>query len=50
MNSDVFSGTNAVDQYTFDQTQGAQAKLTNHWNTYFNESSVQKLASYGFNA
>ncbi|KAI9818463.1 MAG: exo-1,3-beta-glucanase [Pycnora praestabilis] len=50
MNSDVFSGNSAVDQYTFDSTSGAAATLQNHWNTYFTQSDVQTLASAGINA
>lgn len=50
MNSDVFSGTTAVDQWTFDETTGAEAKLEAHWASYFLETDVQKLASWGINA
>lgn len=50
MNPDVFDGTDAVDQYTFDATDGAPAKLEDHWSSYFTETDVQKIASWGFNA
>ncbi|KAH9842280.1 glycoside hydrolase family 5 protein [Teratosphaeria destructans] len=50
MNADLFDNTSAVDQYTFDQTDGAAAKLQNHWDTYFMESDVQQIAAWGLNA
>ncbi|KAK5120134.1 hypothetical protein LTR85_006615 [Meristemomyces frigidus] len=50
MNSDVFSGTNATDQYSFDETTGAEAKLQAHWESYFNETDVATIASWGINA
>ncbi|KAK5004306.1 glycoside hydrolase superfamily [Cryomyces antarcticus] len=50
MTPDVFDGTPATDQWTFDSTDGAQAKLKTHWESYFNESDVQKIASWGINA
>ena len=50
MDSDVFEGTEAVDQWTFDSTDGAEAKLQQHWSTYFTEADVQQIASYGINA
>lgn len=50
MNVDVFNGTSAIDQYTFDNTTGAQAKLQAHWASYFTEADVAKIASWGMNA
>jgi len=50
MNSDVFSGSSASDQYTFDSQSGASSKLQAHWDSYFTESDVQSLKSYGINA
>ncbi|KAF2097519.1 glycoside hydrolase [Rhizodiscina lignyota] len=47
---DVFDGTNAVDQYTFDQTPQAKDKLQQHWSTYFTEADIKTLKSYGVNA
>lgn len=50
MNSDVFDNTDAKDQYTFDSCDGAQAKLEQHWSSYFTESDVEGLAAAGINA
>jgi len=50
MNSDMFDGNDASDQLTFDQTDGAQEALEKHWSTYFTESDVEKIASWGINA
>ncbi|KAF2770727.1 glycoside hydrolase [Teratosphaeria nubilosa] len=50
MTPDLFENTSAVDQYTFDQTDGAAAKLQHHWDTYFTESDVQQIAAWGLNA
>jgi glucan 1,3-beta-glucosidase len=52
MNSDAFSGdfSNAKDQYTFDSTPGAKEALQKHWDTFFTESDIQKIASTGINA
>lgn len=50
MNSDVFTGTNATDQFSFDQTLNATAKLHDHWSTFFTENDVKTIASYGINA
>ena len=40
----------AVDQWTFDSIPGAEDALKTHWDTWFNETHVQRLQSYGFNA
>lgn len=50
MNPDVFSGTEATDQWTFDSTPDALSRLTSHWNTWFTESDVQWLRGVGVNA
>ncbi|KAF2168000.1 glycoside hydrolase family 5 protein [Zasmidium cellare ATCC 36951] len=50
MTPDIFDNTDAVDQYSFDSTDGAEAKLKQHWETYFTEADVQKIASWGINA
>ena len=52
LNPDVFTGAgaNAVDQWTFDSTSGAQAALQNHWSTFFTQADVQSLQSTGINA
>ncbi|OQN99927.1 hypothetical protein B0A48_14132 [Cryoendolithus antarcticus] len=50
MNSDCFEGTDAVDQWTFDQTDGAVAKLKQHWETYITENDIKAIAGLGLNA
>lgn len=40
----------AIDQWTFDSASGSSTALQDHWKSYFNQSSVQLLASYGVNA
>lgn len=52
MNEDVFSGdaSDAKDQYSFDLTSGAADALERHWSTWFTESDVLLLKSYGLNA
>ncbi|MCJ1308177.1 hypothetical protein MMC25_001829 [Agyrium rufum] len=52
MEGGVFSGAfaQAVDQWNFDQIDGAAAQLQQHWSTWFTEADVQTLAGYGFNA
>lgn len=52
MNSDAFTGAfaNAKDQYTFDSIPGAKEALQKHWDTYFTEADIQKIASTGINA
>lgn len=47
---ELFNGTKAVDQWTFDEQPGSAQSLKNHWDTFFNETDVQKLRSYGINA
>lgn len=50
MNSTIFEGTDATDQWSFDSTDGAEAKLQEHWSTYFTEWDVEQIASWGLNA
>ncbi|KAF2491754.1 glycoside hydrolase [Lophium mytilinum] len=50
MAPELFDGTDAIDQFAFDQTDGANSKLKKHWESYFTEEDVSKLASYGINA
>lgn len=50
MTPELFDGTDAVDQYTFDQTEQAADKLHSHWASYFTEADVKKLKTYGVNA
>lgn len=47
---DVFNGTNATDQWSFDSTAGAVEKLQSHWSTYFTEADMKQIASWGLNA
>jgi glucan 1,3-beta-glucosidase len=47
---DFFFGTDAVDQWTFDQTPRARKKLVRHWSTFFTRDDVRQLAGYGINA
>jgi glucan 1,3-beta-glucosidase len=48
----VFTGAfaGASDQWTFDQIDGAEEAIRKHWDTWFTEADVQKLAGFGFNA
>ena len=52
LNGDLFQGNfvDAVDEWTFDKIPGAANVLKTHWQTYFTEADVQKLASWGINA
>ncbi|TKA73293.1 hypothetical protein B0A55_06063 [Friedmanniomyces simplex] len=50
MTPDVFEGTNAIDQWTFDSTDGAEAKLQQHWSTYITEGDFKNMSSWGINA
>ncbi|KAK1064829.1 hypothetical protein LTR74_008402 [Friedmanniomyces endolithicus] len=50
MTPDVFQGTDAVDQWTFDSTDGAEARLQQHWSTYITEGDFQNMSSWGINA
>lgn len=50
MTPDIFSGTNATDQWTFDSTPDALSRLTTHWDTWFTQKDVQSLKDVGVNA
>lgn len=47
MNYDVMG--DAADQWTFDQTDGAEAALQSHWSSYFQESDIEAIAGFGLN-
>lgn len=47
MNSAIMSS--AADQWTFDQTDGAEAILQEHWSSWFQESDVAQIAAWGLN-
>ena len=48
----LFSGNfaKATDQWSFDSTDGAEEALNKHWDSYFTEDDVKKIASWGINA
>ena len=50
LNANLLSAADAIDQWAFDSLTGSASKLTDHWDSYFNESDVQLLKSYGINA
>jgi glucan 1,3-beta-glucosidase len=52
MNWDTFTGdfANANDQWTFDSIPGAADALKKHWDTYFTEDDIKKIAATGINA
>jgi glucan 1,3-beta-glucosidase len=50
MTPDLFEGTNATDQNTLDQTDGAQAKLQHHWDTYYTKDDFAAMKKWGLNA
>lgn len=50
MTPDLFQGTNATDQWTLDQTDGAQAKLKKHWDTYYTKQDFAAMKKWGLNA
>ena len=50
LNAKLLSAADAKGQWAFDSTEGALAKLTDHWNSYFTEADVQDLKSYGINS
>ena len=47
----LFSGdfANATDQWSFDSIDGAADRLISHWESYFTEEDVKKIASWGIN-
>lgn len=50
LTSELFNGTNAIDQWGFDSQAGSEKALRQHWDTYCTEDDIKKLASYGINA
>lgn len=50
MDPGLWDGANATDQWTFDSAPGARKKLKEHWETWFTEKDVKKIASWGINA
>ena len=50
MNPNIFSGTTAIDELSFDALSTASLTLQNHWATYFTQGDVQGIAGYGMNA
>ncbi|EEB06132.1 glucan 1,3-beta-glucosidase [Schizosaccharomyces japonicus yFS275] len=49
----LFSDTSVSDEWSLCETLGQTAaaeRLTNHYNTFINESDFSKIAGYGFNA
>lgn len=49
MTPDLFEGTNATDQWTLDQTDGAKEKLENHWDTYYTKEDFIAMKEWGLN-
>ncbi|TKA24097.1 hypothetical protein B0A50_06837 [Salinomyces thailandicus] len=49
LNSDLFSETDALDQYHFDQSPNALSKLQNHWDTFITEDDIRQIADIGIN-
>ena len=47
---EVFEGTGAVDQFTFDQVPGAELRLQSHWSSYITEADFLDWVSWGINA
>lgn len=50
MTPTLFNGTNAVDEYTFMQTQGAAEKIEKHRKTFITEADFKWLSRNGVNA
>jgi len=50
MNSDVMSASNATDQYSFDQTTGAEEALQKHWSSYITQDDFKQMSEWGVNA
>ena len=52
LNGRLFQGAfaDAVDQWTFDSISGASTVLESHYASYFNETHISLLKSYGINA
>lgn len=49
MNWELVGNTGAPDQWTFDQTDNAEAALQSHWGSWFNEADMARIASWGLN-
>lgn len=49
MNWELVGNTGAPDQWTFDQTDNAEAALQSHWGSWFGEADMAKIASWGLN-
>jgi aryl-phospho-beta-D-glucosidase BglC (GH1 family) len=49
MNWELVGNTGAVDQWSFDQTSNAQSALQSHWQSWFGEADMAKIASWGLN-
>jgi len=49
MNWELVGNTGAPDQWTFDQTNNAEAALQSHWQSWFSEADMAKIASWGLN-
>jgi glucan 1,3-beta-glucosidase len=50
MTPDLFEGTNATDQWSLDQTEGAEARLKEHWETYYTKDDFAAMKEWGLNA
>jgi glucan 1,3-beta-glucosidase len=49
MSDSLLDWATAIDQYTFDSLPGSDLLLRLHWETYFTEADVRKIASWGLN-
>ncbi|KAM0714015.1 hypothetical protein Q7P37_010979 [Cladosporium fusiforme] len=49
MTPDLFEGTDATDQWSLDQTDGAEKKLKNHWDTYYTKQDFVAMKKWGIN-
>jgi hypothetical protein len=49
MNWELVGNTGAVDQWSFDQTANAESALQSHWQSWFGEADMAKIASWGLN-
>jgi glucan 1,3-beta-glucosidase len=51
LNADLLDGVDPPDQYHFDSTvYDAEAKLKDHWETYYTEDDFRDFANWGLNA
>ena len=50
LNAKLLAAADATGQWSYDSSEGAAAKLDDHWKTYFTESDMQSLSQYGINA